>query len=322
MPDGDSVRPPGSGSARGKTRSDVSRDPRRTTVWAILGVLLLFGAGAVISMRLLLGGEVLPAGDRVALLPLRGAIVDEEWFLGELEHFRDDGGVRAFVIEIESPGGAVGASQSIYDALRDLRDGDDRPVIAWMGDVAASGGYYAAMGADSVLALPGTITGSIGVIMEFPNAEELLRNVGLGWEIVKSGEHKDMGNPTHALGAADRAILQALVDDVYGQFVDVVTENRPLGRSEVERLADGRVFSGRQAVELGLVDRLGTLDDAIAVAGRMAGLGEEPRLQHPRERRFGLWDLVWGLTDTEARGLLNTLVPMHSGTPRLLYEWK
>lgn len=300
----------------------MSRDPRRTTVWAILAVLFLFGMGAVVSMRLLLGRDVLPAGDRVALLPIRGPIVDEGWFVDELEYFRDDRGVRAFVIEIESPGGTVGASQSIYEALRDLREEEERPVIAWMGDVAASGGFYAAMGADSVFALPGTITGSIGVIMEFPNAEELLRNVGLGWEIVKSGEYKDLGTPTRPLGEEDRAILQALVDDVYRQFVEVVTENRPLGATEVERLADGRIFSGRQAVELGLVDRLGTLDDAIAVAGRMAGLGDDPRLQHPRERRIGLWDLVRGLTGAEARGLLRTLVPMHSGTPRLLYEWK
>lgn len=300
----------------------MSRDPRRTTLWAIIAVLALFGTGVVISMRLLLGGEVLSVGERVAVLPIRGAIVDEQWFVDELEYLREDGGVRAFVIEIESPGGTVGASQSIYRAIHDLREEDDRPVIAWMGDVAASGGFYAAMGADSVLALPGTITGSIGVIMEFPNAEELLRNVGLGWEIVKSGEHKDLGSPTRPLSAADREILQALVDDVYRQFVDVVVENTALEAPEVERLADGRIFSGRQAVELGLVDRLGTLDDAIAVAGRMAGLGEDPRLQHPRERRIGLWDLVLGLTDAEARGLLRTWVPMHSGTPRLLYEWK
>ncbi len=302
--------------------SDVSSDPRRTTIWAIVAVLVVFGTGVVLSARLLLGRRVLPAGDRVAVLPLRGAIMDEEGFLDQLDYFRRDGGIRGFVIQIESPGGTVGASQSIYEALRELRDEDDRPVVAWMGDVAASGGFYAAMAADSVFALPGTITGSIGVIMEFPNAEELLRKVGVGWEIVKSGEHKDMGNPAHPLSEDDRAILQGVVDDVYRQFVDVVTENRPLEAAEVERLADGRIFSGRQAAELGLVDGLGTLDDAIAVAGRMSGLGNEPRVQYPRERRIGLWDLVRGLTDAEARGLLTTLVPMHSGTPRLLYEWK
>jgi len=300
----------------------VSRDPRRSTLWAIIAVLLLFGTGVAVSMRLLLGRQILPAGDRVALLPLHGAIVDEQWFVDELEHFRDDGGIRAFVIEIESPGGTVGASQSIYEAIRDLREEEDRPVVAWMGDVAASGGFYAAMGADSVFALPGTITGSIGVIMEFPNAQELLRKVGLGWEIVKSGEHKDLGNPARALSEEDREILQGLVDDVHRQFLEVVTANRPLEAAEVERLADGRIFSGRQALELGLIDGLGTLEDAIDVAGRMAGLGEDPRVQHPRERRIGWWDLVLGLTEAEARGLLRTWVPMHSGTPRLLYEWK
>jgi len=239
-----------------------------------------------------------------------------------LDTFAADRGVRAFVIEIESPGGTVGASQSIYEALRDLRDGGDRPVVAWMGDVAASGAYFAAMGTDSVLALPGTVTGSIGVVMEFPVAEELFRKVGVRWEVVKSGEHKDAGSPARGLTEADREIFSAMVEDMHGQFVDAVAGNRPLPRAEIEALADGRVFSGRQAAGLGLVDGLGTLDDAVAVAGRMAGLGDHPRTQRPAERRPRLWEVLLGLTGVEARGLLTTLVPTHSGTPRLLYEWK
>jgi protease-4 len=300
----------------------VSSAPRRNTIIGIIAVFALFGTGVVISARMLMGERLLPRGARVAVVPLRGVILEERDFIRTLEAFEADGGIRAFVIEIESPGGAVGASQSVYEAIRSLRDEQDRPVVAWMGDVGASGAYYAAMGADSVFALPGTVTGSIGVIMEFPVAEELYRKVGVTWEVVKSGEYKDTGSPGRRLTEADRAILGAMVEDMHEQFVDAVAGNRPLPREEIEALADGRVFSGRQAVELGLVDGVGTLDDAVAVAGRMAGLGERPRVQRPREPRPGLWERLLGVAGAEARGLLTTLVPMHSGTPRLLYEWK
>jgi len=300
----------------------VSTDPRRSTIVAIIAVFALFGAGVVISARMLTGGRLLPRGARIAIVPLRGTIEDEGPFLRTLESFASYGGVRGFVIEIESPGGVVGASQSIYEGIRRLRDRDNRPVIAWIGDVGASGAYYAAMGADSVFALPGSVTGSIGVVMEFPVAEELLEKVGVRWEVVKSGEYKDAGSPARALTEADRAVLSALVEDMHEQFVDAVAERRPLTRSEVQSLSDGRVFTGRQALELGLVDGVGTLQDAIAVAGRMAGLGDRPRTQRPAERRRSLWEVLLGRSTAEARGLLTTLVSTHSGTPRLLYEWK
>jgi len=300
----------------------LSSGPRRSTIFGIFAVFALFGAGVVVSARMLMGDGVLPRGARVAVVPLRGTIFEERDFIRTLDAFAADGGVRAFVIEIESPGGTVGASQSIFEAIRSLRDEGDRPVVAWIGDVGASGAYYAAMGADSVFALPGAVTGSIGVIMEFPIAEELYRKVGVSWEVVKSGEYKDTGSPSRALTDADRAILGELVEDMHDQFVDAVAQNRPLERAAIEALADGRVFSGRQAAELRLIDGLGTLEVAVAAAGRMAGLGERPSVQRPREPRRGLWELLLGVTSAEARGLLTTLMPMHSGTPRLLYEWK
>ena len=294
---------------------------RRTTILTIGLILALFGAGVVISARLLLGRGLLPAGDRIAVLPIQGVIVSERGILRHLETFREDSGIRAFVVEIRSPGGGVGASQAIYYALKELRDTEDRPVVAWMGDVAASGGYYVALAADSIYALPGTLTGSIGVIMEFPNAEALFRKVGLGWEVVKSGEHKDLGSPFRPLSPEDRAILEGVVRDVHEQFTEAVAENRPLDRATVDGLADGRVFSGRQAVELGLVDRIATLDEAIRAAGRMAGLGEDPAIQRPRERKIGLLDLLRGFSETEARRLLESFLAP-GGAPRLLYQWK
>ena len=255
---------------------------RRTGIFGIVLLLVLFASGAFLTARLLLGGRV-PGltKKRVAVLPIVGIIDSETRFVRELQAFRDDPSVRAFVLEIRSPGGGVGASQSIHAELQRLRMEDDRPLIAWIGEIGASGGYYVALPADSIFALPGSITGSIGVIMQFPNAEELFRKVGVELEVVKSGRLKDMGSPVRELSEEERQVLQGLVDDVWNQFVDAVVDGRDMGRTQVVDLADGRVFSGEAAWELGLVDRLGTLQDALDAAGRMSGLGERPRVVRP-----------------------------------------
>lgn len=293
---------------------------KRNTVIALLALLGLFGVGAILSIWWTVGSTSFLSGGRVAVVPLRGVIEDEAAFMKALEGFREDPGVRAFVIEIESPGGTVGASQSIFEAIRELRDEDDRPVLAWMGDVGASGGYYAAVGADSVYALPGTMTGSIGVIMEFPNAEELFRKVGVDWEVVASGEHKDLGGLGRSLSPEGREILEDVVGDVHEQFVEVVSENRNLDRETVLGLADGRVFSGRQANELGLVDGLMTLSETISLAGRMADLGTDPTIVRPREPTLSLFDILGGLSIGDARAWLGSLAPLRPGAPRLLFE--
>ncbi len=293
---------------------------KRNTVIALLALFGVFGVGAILSIWLTVGNTSFLAGGRVAVIPLRGVIADEAAFTKALDGFREDPAVRAFVIEIESPGGTVGASQSIFEAIRGLRDDDDRPVLAWMGDVGASGGYYAAVGADSVYALPGTMTGSIGVIMEFPNAEELFRKVGVDWEVVASAEHKDLGGYGRALSPEDREFLEELVSDVHEQFVEVVSENRNLDRETVRGLADGRIFTGRQANELGLVDGLMTLPETIELAGRMAGLGGDPRVVRPREPTIGLLDLLGGLSLGDARAWIGSLAPLRPGAPRLLFE--
>jgi protease-4 len=170
-----------------------------------------------------------------------------------LAEFRDDKTVRGFIIEIRSPGGVAGTAQSMYTELARLRDQDDRPVVAWIGEVGASGGYYVALGADSILALPSSITGSIGVIMEFPNAEEFLRKAGVGLEVVKSGDLKDLGSPVRSPTDEERRVLQELVDDVYEQFVGAVSENRRMDRASVVAVADGRVMSGAAGAKTGLL---------------------------------------------------------------------
>jgi len=289
-------------------------------------LLLLFGGGGIVALRFAsvgrFPGSSLVTGGRIAILPIVGVIDSEQSTLRTLKRFRDDRSVKGLVVEIRSPGGGVGASQSLYRAIRKLRDEDHRPIVAWIGDVGASGGYYVAMAADSLFALPGSITGSIGVIMEFPNAKKLLDKVGVDLEVVKSGKLKDIGSPARALTAEEREVLQGVVDDVYGQFVGAVAENRPLDREQVEALADGRIFSGERAVSLGLVDRIATLEEAIGAAGRMAGLGDHPRTVRPNERRLGLLDLMQGVSRVRlVRWLGLTHLPL-GRAPRLLYEWR
>jgi len=297
---------------------------RRTGFLAIALILVLFASGVYVSLRLMLGSAPsIALGGRIAVLPITGVIESERQFVTRLGQFADDRSVRGFLIEIRSPGGGAAASQAIYEALRQFRNEDERPVIAWIGAVGASGGYYAALPADSILALPSSITGSIGVIMKLPNAGELLRRWGVEFEVIKSGENKELGSSTRALTEGERAVLQTLIDDTYGQFVDAVAESRPLSRDSITVLADGRVFSGQRAVDVGLIDATGTLEDAIAVAGRMAGLGDTPRTVRPVNRSPTF--LEWLLNSRGSRWLdrLGMSVGGSSGLPaNLRYEWQ
>ena len=297
---------------------------RRTGVFGIALILILFASGAYVSLRLILGSPPsIAVGGRIAVIPILGVIESERLFVSRLEQYSGDRSVRGFMIEIRSPGGGAAASQAIYEALRKFRVDDERPVVAWIGAVGASGGYYAALPADSILALPSSITGSIGVLMKVPNAGELLRRWGVEVEVIKSGENKELGSSTRSLTESEQAVLQTLIDDTYGQFVDAVAESRPLSRDSVAVLADGRVFSGARAVGAGLIDATGTLEDALAVAGRMAGLGDTPRTVRPAERSPTFW--AW-LLDSSGSRLLDRLgfrVGGPTGVPaNLRYEWR
>lgn len=271
--------------------------------------------GVILAIRGDRGG--LRLGERIALVEIDGVISDDRELLEQLEDYRDDASVRGYVVSINSPGGVVGPSQSIYRELRRLRE-DGRPVVASIGGVGASGGYLVALGADSILALPGTLTGSIGVIMEVPNASELMDKVGVQVDVVKSSEHKDIGSPFRPMGEGDRALLDSLIQDVYGQFVETVAEERDLSREQVLAVADGRVISGRQAVALGLVDGIGNLTDAIAIAGRMAGLGSDPSVVRPREDAPTILDVLLARTPLSR---LREFGPLGVGnvTPTLKY---
>lgn len=259
-------------------------------------------AGIVLAVVFATRGDAgIGTGGRIAVLEIDGIIGEDQQFLRDLRRFRDNSSVRGYLVNINSPGGVVAPSQSIYQELRRLRDEDEVPVVAAIGGVGASGGYYVALAADSIFALPGSITGSIGVIMEIPDVSGLMDRVGVRINSVMSAEHKDVGSPFRPLADGDREILQSLVVDVYDQFVDVVAQERGLDRDAVVPYADGRILSGRQALQARLVDRLGNREDALATVGRMAGLGARPRVIRPPEPRVTVFDLLFG------RGSMATL---------------
>jgi len=266
-----------------------------------VGALALF----VFTVWLLLtvSDDGLPGGAKVAVVEVQGVIgvgadrgLDTEAIIRTLGEYRDDPAVRAVVLRIDSPGGVVAPTQEIFTAVRRLREAK-KPVVASLGSVAASGGYYVAVSADRIFASPGTLTGSIGVVMQLANVEGLLKKVGVEYVVVKAGAYKDVGNFARAMTPEERRILQALLDDVYDQFISAVAEGRGLDPQAVRAFAEGRIYSGRQAHGLKMVDDLGGLEDAIEAAAKMAGLPPKPKVVYPR-RRFSLRELLrneWGL---------------------------
>lgn len=235
-------------------------------------------------------GGGLGFGRRVAVVELDGIILDVDDIVRDLKSHRDDPLVRAVVLRINSPGGVVAPSQELYRAVQRVREAG-KPVVASLGALAASGGYYVAVAADSIYANPGTLTGSIGVIMQMANVESLMKKVGVDYVVIKAGQFKDVGNVSRAMTPEERRVLQALLDDVHRQFIDAVAEGRKLDRGRVVQFADGRVFSGSQAKSLGMIDELGTLEDAVNRAAKLAGLEIPPRVILPR-RRFSVMDLL------------------------------
>jgi protease-4 len=255
----------------------------------LAGLFVFFLALAVTLASFMGQTRGFTLGDKVGIIEVFGVIADSKQVIEQLHDFRDDDNVKALVLRIDSPGGGVGPSQEIFDEVR--RVDDAKPVVVSMGSVAASGGYYIAAAAREIVANPGTITGSIGVIMEFANVQELLDKIGLSSVVVKSGAYKDIGSPTREMTDAERDILQNLIDDVHNQFVASVAEGRNLDLSVVNSFADGRIFSGRRAMELGLVDRMGNLETAVRRAAELAGIDGEPDVVYPPGGKPRLIDL-------------------------------
>ncbi len=264
-----------------------------------IGAFLLVASSLLLS-RSWLGGDLgALAGGRVGLVVLEGPITASRALVEEIDENRKDPSVKSVVVRIDSPGGEVAPSQEIHAAVTRLAQ--EKPVVASLGGVAASGGYYVAVAADSILADAGTLTGSIGVIFAYPSAKALMDKLGVRMHVYKSGELKDMGSYAREPTEAEGAVFDALIADVYDQFVTAVVEGRGLERERVISLADGRVFTGRQAMEIGLVDRLGGLHEAVAMAAGMGGLPEDPVVVRKARPRVPLLDLLSTLLGDGAR---------------------
>lgn len=268
----------------------TDRRPKRRPIRTLLWVLAL-GFGLLVLLNVFFPDVDFSTEDRIALIRVEGVILDAQATVGDLKRFSENPSVKAIVLRIDSPGGGVVPSQEIHDAVQRIRTKNNKAVIASMGSVAASGGYYIAAATDRIVANPGTLTGSIGVIMETANVEGLLQKLGVEGVVIKSGKYKDVGSPLRKMSEEERGLLQAVMDDVHKQFIEAVAAGRALELTDVQALADGRIFTGRQAKEARLVDELGDLEDAIQLAADVVGIEGEPKVVEPR-RRFSIRELL------------------------------
>lgn len=268
-----------------------TQSPRKHRPLRILFWILAAGFGGVIVLNALFPDLDLSTGDRIAVIRVEGVILDAQETVGELRKFSENPYVKAIVLRIDSPGGGVVPSQEIHDAVKRVRAKTNKAVIASLGSVAASGGYYIAAETDRIVANPGTLTGSIGVIMETANVEGLLQKIGVEGVVIKSGKYKDVGSPLRKMNEEERALLQNVMDDVHTQFIEAVADGRAIEFREAQALADGRIFTGRQAKDVQLVDEIGDLEDAIQLAANVVGIEGEPRVVEPR-RRFSIRELL------------------------------
>jgi len=265
----------------------------------LLGLVLLVVMGAVLYLLFYKAGahsgsksgQAFSLSDKIGVVPVEGIISNSQEISDNIDEFARDSSITAVVLRIDSPGGGVAASQEIYESIKELKK--KKKVVVSMGSVAASGGLLIACAADKIVANPGTITGSISAIMQFANVEELFKKIGVKASVVKSGQYKDIGSPLREMTPEERIIIQELVDDIYSQFIDVIVENRKLTREQVVAIADGRVFTGRKAKELGLVDQLGDLSSAARLASELSGKDGKYDLVYPQKKNPSVFDYIF-----------------------------
>jgi protease-4 len=280
----------------------------------ILVAIALFLGIMTVAFNLLFRSPDLSISNKIGVIHIEGTITDPEPVLSQLVEFRDDRRIKAIILRIESPGGGVGASQEIYTEVQ--RTNRTKKVIVSLGGTAASGGYYIASAGDKIVASPGTLTGSIGVIMEFIQIQELFKKIGVNLEILKSGEFKDIGSPYRELNEKDRGLLIDLISDIQEQFINAVAKGRNMPVEKVREIADGRILTGAMAKDLGLVDQLGNFQDAVDLAKKRVGIKGEVDLVLPKKKGIRILDLILQNMTKAIYGAVND-----SLTPQLEYRW-
>ncbi len=281
--------------------------------------VFIFGLAILIALSALFGSllkdQIGDASQKIGIVEVTGVITSSRDIVRQLREFGEDESIRGIILRIDSPGGSVAPSQEIYDAVLKIRK-SGKKIYASMGNLGASGGYYIAAAADRIFANPGTLTGSIGVIMAFSNFEELLRKIGLRPEVIKAGKFKDAGSPTRAMTKEERKYLQAVVDDVHSQFVEAITIGRGIDMEEARKLASGQIFTGRQAKELNLIDNLGGLEDAIASLAEAVGIIGRPNII---QEEPDISPLDWLLKSSISKEIRSTL--SQTRFPLVQYLW-
>jgi protease-4 len=279
-----------------------------------LVVLFFLGLSGVV-LALLGKGSFFTARERVGVVEIKGVLTDSRKVIKQLDRYRDDASVKAIVLRINSPGGAVGPAQEILREVEKVRA--KKKIVASLGTVAASGGYYIASGANLIMANRGTATGSIGVIIQFTNVEGLAKKVGLDFFNLKAGRYKDVGSPFRPMTPEDKAYLQGLLDNIYQQFLSDVARNRKIPLAKLKTLAEGRIYSGEEAKQVGLVDAFGNLPDAIEKAGRLGGIKGRVKAVYPEKEGFSLLRLLLGQEAEESLTQLSLPYP----EPAFLPPW-
>lgn len=277
------------GSAKQGWEVTMKRRRILTGLLAIVVLLAVFFSALFLIVRLSGKPGHLPFGDKIAVVEIKGVITQSSGVIEEIHQHLADESVKAIILRVDSPGGGVGPSQEIHREI--VKAKQKKKIVTSMGAVAASGGYYVACASHLIVANPGTITGSIGVLMQFSNLEELLKKIGIKGVVLKSGEHKDIGSPFREMTPEEKRIMQETLDNVHQQFIQAVAEGRSLDRTKVVPIADGRIMTGEQAKQLGLVDKMGNLQDAIDEATKLVGIEGKPEVIYPR-KKLSLWELL------------------------------
>ncbi len=283
-------------------------------VLVVIGVTgLILGTAMIALLKIFSPSTGLPFQEKIGVILINGDITSSRNTLSQLLAFQKDKDIRAIILRINSPGGSVGPTQEIHREIQKIAR--EKKIVATMGGIAASGGYYIATAANKIVANPGTITGSIGVFMQFFQVEDLLDKIGIGMEILKSGEFKDVGSPHRKMTAKDRELINELIQDIQTQFITAVAKGRNLSLEEVRQVADGRIFTGSRAKELGLVDSLGNFQDAVELAKKLTGIKGEVVLVYPKKERPRILDF---LIDSASQSLLRLL---HEIKPIAEFRW-
>jgi len=292
---------------------------RHPVIWGIFLLLLLlivfffliYGLTSITGKK-----SAFTSPNKIGIVDVQGVIRDSAEIVENLQEFGRDDSVRGVILRINSPGGAVAPSQEIYDTVMELRK--RKKVLASMSSVAASGGYLIACAGEKIIANPGTLTGSVSAVMYFTNTEELMKKVGVKASVIKSGKYKDIGSPIREMTEDEKILLQGLVDDIYQQFLDVVIRHRAISAETMKNIADGRIFTGRQAQKFGLVDYLGDQQYAVRMLAKMVGIQGEPVIVYPRKKYESMLDYVFQQTGSTLASVLSREQPLSYGIHYLL----